>query len=244
MLARRNMSASGFTLLELVIAMACVGLVAGGIALSISTCIKVWNRSAESAELNQEARAVMETISRDLRGVYFGLDRQTGYLIGQGAGEAGGDVEVIELATHGGAVERFTLLPDDLRQEWDLWGRPPLTDYLAVRYEWLKETSDQVAGLYRMTSPVPFSATVTEEAAAEEQPAESDLVNRELLSTDVSDLRFQYYDGEEDEWLDSWDSTDPAARGHPLWAVWVEMTLKDARGRKHVFETTVPIPTS
>jgi len=241
-------SSLGFTLLELVIAMACVGLVAGGIALSISTCINVWNKAGEAAELNQEARAILELVSRDLRAVYFGLDQETGYLIEQssqqqteGPQPALPKIETLELATHGSALERFTLLPDELRGDWDLAARPPLTDYVEVSYQWVGETTDRVAGLYRMTSAVPFSGakpTGEEEAAQEAEPV--GLISQELISPSVSELQFEFYDGKDEQWVADWDSR--ANTGHPLWAVWVELKVKDARGRDHAFETTVPIP--
>lgn len=227
----------GFTLIELVIAMACVGLVVGGIALSVNTAINVWNRSAEAADLNQEARAVLELISRDLRGVYFGLDGQTGYLM-ELAPEAtgpGSGVEALELATYGAAVERVGFLSREVWKDWDLLSLPPISDYLAVRYQWLDETSHRVAGLYRLTAPAPMAR---EEDEAEEPPI---FVTEELVSPAVTRLQFDYYDGEEEEWVDSWDSSDPSLRRHPLLAVRVLLSLKDARGREHDFETIVPI---
>ncbi len=243
----------GFTLLELMIAMACVGLVAGGITLSISTCINVWNKAGEAAELNQEARAILELISRDLRAVYFGLDQETGYVIAQASqsgetagspsisGEAAGaQVASLELATHGSALERFTLLPDELRGDWDQATRPPLTDYVEVSYRWVEETTDRVAGLYRMTSAVPFAGAKPTAGEETEEAEPAGLISQELISSSVSGLQFKFYDGKDEKWLDAWDSR--TEKGHPLWAVWVELKVKDARGRDHAFETTVPLP--
>jgi len=231
----------GFTLLELVIAMACVGLVAGGIALSITTCIKVWNRAGESAELQQEARALLEMISRDLRCLYLGLDQRTGYLmeLGDVQVKGGSKVDAFELSTHGYAPERFALLPDDIREEWNLTPRPPLTDYVAVRYQWEEETSDQPAGLYRVVSAVPFSGAAAEAREEEETASDIAVISRQLISTSVSGLELSYYDATDEAWTDTWDST--VTPDHVLWAVWVKLTLKDARGRRHVFKTTVPI---
>ncbi len=239
----RQLRQRGFTLLELVIAMACVGLVAGGIALSITTCINVWNRSAESAEIQQEARALLEMISRDLRGLYLGLDQRTGYLVEmEGVQvERGSRVDTFELSTHGYAPERFALLPDDMRQSWDPAARPPLTDYVAVRYEWREETSDQPAGLYRVTSAVPSSEAAAEGAPEGEGAASEDIavISRQLISTSVVGLELSYYDATDETWVDAWDSTaDP---NRVLLDVSVKLTLRDARGRNHVFRTTVPI---
>jgi len=233
--------------------MACVGLVAGGITLSISTCINVWNKAGEAAELNQEARAILELVSRDLRTVYFGLDRKTGYLIAQGSQPGGGvgsplppgeaaeaPVETLELATHGSALERFTLLPDELRGDWDQAARPPLTDYVEVSYRWVEETTDRVAGLYRMTSAVPFSGAKPTAGEETEEAEEVGLISQELISPSVSELQFKFYDGKDEQWVEAWDSR--TAKGHPLWAVWVGLKIKDARGRDHAFETTVPLP--
>jgi len=223
----------GFTLLELTIAMAFVALLASGITLSLSTCLNVWQRSLEAADLNQEARAVMALLSRDLRGSYLGLDRMAGWFIGRPAAPSESSADTLELCTESSGPVRAALLPEEMRREWRPETHAPVSDYVVVRYHREAAREGAPAGLYRTTWVVPPALP-----RASEQwqlgPARA-----ELISTAVVAMRFQYFDGQ--EWLDAWETT---AQDRRLpWAVAVELTLCDARGHDHVYQTLVAIPT-
>lgn len=214
----------GFTLLELTIAMTFVGLLASGIVISISTCLNVWTRSVESADLNQEARAVMEMVSRDLRGCYLGLVQTTGYFTGSPAKPGGVQFDTIEFTTQTSDLSRFALLPDEMRSQKQE-SRPPISDYVAVHYGW--RTGQGVDGLYRTTWVSP-GAMGEKRGGAE---------SSELVSTALTSLRFRYFDGA--EWDDSFDSSTRS--NNPPIAVSVSLTLRDARGQEREFQTVVPI---
>jgi len=231
--SERERNRRGFTLLELTIAMTFVALVATGIAVSISTCLKVWQRSLAAAELNQEARAVMQMLSRDIRGAHVGLRRDAGYFWGTPAGSSGSSIDTLELCTESSAPSRAALLPDEVRGEWDQAARPPLSDYVGVRYEERAADGDEPAGLYRMAYVVP--------GADPDLPDELGLepTSTELVSRSVVGLRFEYLDGE--EWTGSWE-TNPEDTRLPR-AVAIELTLRDERERDHAYQTIVPIAT-
>ena len=248
----------GFTLLELTIAMVFVALLVSGIALSISTGLNVWRRSLEAAELNQEARAVMALLSRDIRGAYLGLDRMNGWFIAAPSAESEGGMDRLEVCTESSAPTRLALLPEELRQQWSMGPHAPVSDYVLVRYEMQTAESDyrparrpgalspapplgQDAkparsgvlphGLYRTTWVAPLDpAEMSEQIAL--GPART-----ELISTSVVGLRFRCYGGQ--EWSSAWHTTlqDRRLPG----AVAVELTLLDARGYEHDFQTMVPI---
>lgn len=214
----------GFTLLELTIAMTFVGLLASGIVISISTCLNVWTRSAESADLNQEARAVMEMISRDIRGCYLGLVQTTGHFQGSPARPDGTPFDSIEFTTQTSDLSRLALLPDEMRsQRQD--SRPPISDYVVVRYGW--RTGQDVDGFYRST-------WVSPGAMGEKMSSNG---SSELVSTTLTSLRFRYFDGA--EWDDSFDSATRS--NNPPIAVSVRLTLRDAWGQEREFQTVVPI---
>ena len=221
----------GFTLLELTIAMTFVALVATGIAVSISTCLKVWRSSLEAAELSQEARAVMQMLSRDIRGAHVGLARDAGYFWGTPAEETGTSIDTLELCTESSAPSRLALLPEEVRGEWDQAARPPLSDYVGVRYEERAVEGDEPAGLYRIAYVVP--------GADPDLPEELGLepTSTELVSTTVVALSFQYLDGE--EWTESWETNLEDTR-LPR-AVAIELTLRDERERDHAYQTIVPV---
>ncbi len=224
-----------------------VGLLASGIVLTISTALRVWNRAMRTADLQQEARAVTGLLSRDIRGAYLGLPPDTtGYFLGgvelNGvADRTAAPTDTLELTTESSSLSEVALLPDDVREDWDQRVRPPVTDLVGVRWEWRDADGGQPEGLYRVTSVVPSAE------------AEIDLdtgaplgeVAQELISTQVAELRFRYYDGE--AWQDSWDWRE-AGNSLPL-AVSIQLVMREEQtgGRRpaaeHTFETVVPIAT-
>jgi hypothetical protein len=209
-----------------------VVLLAGGITLTISTSLNVWRRSQESAELNQEARAVMEMLSRDIRGAYLGIEKNAGYFFGIPASANGDAFGRLEFCTESSAVVRVALAPDEYRDQWGLEIRPPATDYVAVRYELLEAQDDARAGLYRTTWAAPMF-----EWALEDEP-QALPINTELISEAVMALRFEYFDGE--EWLSYWETTEEAVQ-LPR-AVAIEISVSDVRDNEHVYRTIVAIP--
>jgi len=211
--------------------MSFVALLAAGITLSISTCLNVWQRSVETADLNQEARAVIELLSRDIGGTYLGLERQAGYLVGLPAEEGERAVDTLVVCTESSSLSRAALLPEELRASWDLGTHAPVTDYVAVKYEWLPPAEEAPEGLYRTTQLVPrgYATTPAGFVSGEMAP--------ELISEAVVALRFRYFDGK--QWVDVWVTTEEDPR-LPR-AVSIELVLRDARESDHVYQTIVPI---
>ncbi len=230
----------GFTLLELTIAMAFVAILVSGITLTISTSLKVWERSRDTADLNQEARAIIELLSRDIRGAYLGVSLKGGYfLAGGGATQhpaTAPAAPTLEFTTESSAMTRAALRPLGPKQESDEIQQigPPVSDYVAVRYEMREASATQRPGLYRTTWIAP-SANWTEV-----EPPMSDAAAVEAISQSVTRIRFRYYDGNTDQWVDSW-ATSRESQRLPL-AVAVELTLADARNSDHIFESVISLP--
>jgi hypothetical protein len=216
-----------------------VALVASGIVISISTCLNVWDHATEAAETNQEARGILDMLSHDIQTTYLGLDGKTGYVLGESPPAGEPPVDALELSAQSSAVSRLALLPDEMLPQWDDPGRPPVTDYVVVRYEWRAKQTDAPAGLYRMVSVVPTARSLEEIDAGEPTAYE---VSSELISASVVELYYQYYDGQNQVWVSNWDTS--ADRSLPLVAISVELSLRDAHDRDHVFKTTIPIATS
>lgn len=215
----------GFTLLELTIAMTFVALLVSGIVISISTCLHVWRWAIQSADVNQEARAVLEIISRDLRGAYSGLTGDAGFFVGTPARLGEPSFDTLELSTGSGSLSRLALLPerDEPGSEWSL---PTTSDVLGVRYQWQSGGADLPEGLYRTAWAAPLSTVRSVES-----------YQSELISHALTSLQFRYFDGE--QWLTSYDARYRASR--PPAAVLVALTLLDERHREHEFESVIPI---
>lgn len=230
-------SQRGFTLLELTIAMMFVVILVSGITLTISTCLNVWERSQEMADLNQEARAITEIISRDMRGAYLGLERTAGYFVSGGAQP--GQLtqgELVEFTTESSEITKAALLPPSLQAEEEEEEQigPPISDYVAVRYQFLEGTSGRPAGLYRMSWVAPRAEWATE------PPPQNEASSIEYLSSSVRNLSLRYFDAQSQGWSDGW-ITDEQNRRLPS-AVSVELTLEDARQNEHVYQSIIPLP--
>lgn len=226
----------GFTLLELAIAMTFVALLATGIAFSISTALNVWQRTLASADLHQEARAISEVLARDLRGAYLGLDRYGGFFIGQPAEADAAPFDTVELTTGSGDPTRLELLPDERRLATHELG-PPASDYIGVRYEWRPESEDGPAGLYRISMAAPTIYTASVLPSGRPSPSPFAWGVTELVSSGITSLRLDYYDGR--EWRPDWNALRQGNR-LPV-AVGIAFTLVDERQRTHEFRTVVNV---
>jgi len=211
--------------------MAFVGLLAGGIALSLSTCLKVWRRSQEAADLNQEARAVVSLLSRDIRSAYLGLQRDAGYFIAVPAEAADIPIDEIYLTTESPSAGRTAFLPDEMRTGWEDGSQPPVTDYVAVSYRWLAASYDFPSGLYRITKVAPSPRQWLDD----EVSVTGETV--ELVTSKLVFLEAWYYDGT--EWLAEWDTE--AFRPVLPRAVEISFALRDARDNEHEFKTIIPV---
>ncbi|UCC69410.1 MAG: hypothetical protein JSV79_05720 [Armatimonadota bacterium] len=230
--------------------MSFVGLRAAGITLTISTCLNVWQRSVEAAELNQEARAVMELLSRDIGGTYLGLERMTGYLVGSSAAEGESPVDALVVCTES-SISRAALVPQELQATWSPERHPPVTDYVVASYQWLPAEEQAPEGLYRTIrlAPAGYAEPTSEWGAGSDWGSGSDWelgsdrefgeMAPELISDAVVGLTFRYYDGH--QWVDSWETTEDDPR--LPWGLSIELVLRDARESDHVYQTIVPIRT-
>lgn len=99
----------GFTIIELVIAMAILGVLTAGIFSLYNTQHKVTHIEADVVDVQQNQRLAVESITRDLRMAGFAL---TGgefpvALIQNNSGESGSDIVVLNTASAAGIVARI-----------------------------------------------------------------------------------------------------------------------------------------
>lgn len=226
----RSSTRRGFTLLEVTIAMTFVALLAGGIVLSISTCLNVWKRCVAAADLNQEARAIFEIITRDLRGAHLGLYRNAGLFVAHPAPQGAAPFDGVQLCTESSSVARAALLPDRMRSVPQRL-RPPITDYVGVRYEYRAPPRGGPGGLYRTSWVVPGGWIGLPQGAGP-GPQRS-----ELISRNMSKLVLRYYDGR--KWTADYDAQ---RRDYQVpAAVSIRVSLRDEQQKEHEFQTAVAI---
>ena len=186
--ARPGDRRSGFTLVELVVAMAVFGLV----ALGVFGVLVLGARSAGSGErVSEQARRfrmATSLLARQVAGAEpIKLPRQDGDSLG-GEDDAGsaepfffGDVEELEFVT---------TAPQ----------RPDASGMAIVRY-WLED------GTLRMSETPVFVAYGTEEGLASDGWSEDTLGT--VLLYDVESVTFSYQrESDSDEWLEAWDAVE------------------------------------
>lgn len=217
--------ASGFTLLEVVVAMALVMVLVGGIALTVSTSLRVWERTRETAELNQEARAIMDLLARDLRGAYLGLYRKSGYFL---AGEQHRGT-ALEFTTEQAGLARVALSPEAAAQPVGLSTEPPASDFIAVRYEFDAPSGNTPGTLVRRTWVAPVGTWLAE------PPAASAAIAEEHITDSLLALTFRYYDG--NKWQEAWETSEDNLQLPK--AVAIELTLQDGRKHEHTYQSIV-----
>lgn len=184
----RDRDASGFTLLEMIVAAAIFTAVVAGAYALFDGSRRLSARAEARAELLQTARAALRAIEADLKGALMsGSAYDTGF-IGQDAGSAEEPLDVLELVSvTAPSAEAST---DDFRDATKV-RRPDLSK---VSY-WIEKDAGKAAhGLVRErlgTLLPPESRTRREEDV-------------ETVSADVVGLNLRYYDG---QWRETWDST-------------------------------------
>ncbi len=204
----------------------------------------------------------MDLITQDLRGSYVGMAR-TGFFIGgvppdQLETTSATPTDPLFLTTQSTSGEQTSFLPVDVQQQWDQTVERPITDLIAVNWQWQDASTlagDQPPGLYRTTQIVEMNNPDNQPTDQYGEPL--GVVSSELVSDRVKSLHFRYYDGQ--QWLDNWDSRQQAL--HAPQQVSVELELLDpteranesgvqvsnptsSGDRKHVYRTVVTLPMS
>lgn len=86
-----NKKHSGFTLIEVLLAVAILGVVAGVVATTLSTAVEVWRQSKIIADRTHHGDAVMEQVVQALRSAYYPEGNEPSYEYGFTFEDDGGD---------------------------------------------------------------------------------------------------------------------------------------------------------
>lgn len=204
---------SGFTLIELLISTVLLAAISSGMAMVISTCLNAWRSGQSQAELAQEAEAIVEVLTQDLRASYFG---------GQGFFVTGVDEEQ--------QYADFTTLS---RRDDRLF-------YLASQAAPLRENRSDLAQVVYFTAPAgdgsAYALYRQEICPPTGQPLELRDPAQEgtqLLSDRVASLGFRFWQPGQ-QWVEEWQAlaADSTTQEHALPpAVEVSLTLADGSRR-------------
>jgi|GEM_PF-7035242 len=79
---------AGFTLMELMMALAIVVLLSAAIVSAFAVGLKAWDKVQQQADYHQTAAAILETIGADLRGAWLGNTQEGFFKLAAGGGNA------------------------------------------------------------------------------------------------------------------------------------------------------------
>jgi general secretion pathway protein J len=223
MAARRRGSAPcrrhpGLTLVELMVATAILSIVASMVWASFDQGYRATRAVESSQDRYHEAQVALSVITRDLASAYLSkhVNPQEPHALYVFAGEDRSGIDRIDFASFS---HRRTIrdVHDSDQCEVGYYGAPD-------------EEDGSVTNLIRR-----------EAAIIDEEP---DRGGRLLvLVRDITEFDLTYYDREQDEWVESWDTTQ-ASTGQPDRLpdqVRIVLTLHDERGRELTFTTQTPI---
>jgi type II secretion system protein J len=181
------MKRRGFTLLELAVATAIFAIVIAATYSLFDSARGITTRAELRAQLFQSARAALQTIEDDLRGVVMlGSAYDTGF-IGANGGSEKEPLDTLDFV----AVNRYTGAPYDVNQ-------PPVVQGIDVSKVSYSIETDEKRTPHGLLRERPLELTPP-----------NGPVHRDTDVTGIADnvafINFRYYDGT--QWLDSWDST-------------------------------------
>ena len=183
------MNRRGFTLLELVIAMVIFSIVVSAAFALFDAGRSVTSRAEFRSELFQTARAALQSVENDLRGVVMpSTPFDTGF-IGTSGGSDKEPVDKLEFHT----VNRYTGAAYDVNkvQPDQVWGIDLSKVYYSIEPDPKKKPHGFVRELPLELTP-PNGPVHRDESIVE-------------LAQDVVFVHFRYFDGT--DWQTSWDST-------------------------------------
>lgn len=215
--SRRHFCKRGFTLLEILMAIALFALVIGLAYGSYNATFHIINGAGSQAEVYSKARTAMERIQEDLESFFPGVD-----MIFTGTSESAGEYRADALYFTSTAHVR--LHPDEA---------PP--GHTLIRYQAQEDPDRGTLDLYRSERPALPGA-----ADADETDEDPGL----LLCDQLLEVAFDYQDAEGqevEEWGDDEETTSPASLPEKI-----TITLRFADEREGtegtLFQTALTLP--
>jgi prepilin-type N-terminal cleavage/methylation domain-containing protein len=204
---------SGFTLLEMMLAVAVLGIMLVMLASSFHTIAASKIHAETSMYTDRAGRALIWELSNEIRStVQTPIVPSRVVFIGAGHSQFGNTADTLTISTL--AASRGRALSTYGAENIVSWSSDPNRDHPG----WLLLKRSQQSGL--------LDAVVTN--------------NSVILAPNLLSLHLRYFDGQ--EWLESWDSANmPPGRQLPV-AVGIDMQMATPTGGAMNFSTQVMIP--
>lgn len=219
----RSRSQSGMTLLEVLIAIAILGLMMSMVWRTISRTIETTEEFSLQQQRNQELRLAMAVITRDLAGAFLSSSQKIGNTQQR-------NQRTIFVGTTERPVDnlRFSTFSHDV-----MWGDVDETDQTMVFY-----TSAKDQGQRNKTNLVRTTLVRLSEENWETEPSRS-----EVLVRDIEEVTFRYWSWKDKEWKDRWNSHDDSDRNRLPTKVQVTISVPGPDGGDPIeFSTQAFLP--
>jgi prepilin-type N-terminal cleavage/methylation domain-containing protein len=231
----------GFTLLEVLLATAILGIVLLTVYGTVARTIEASNRAGTRADINASGRTTVLKIADEIEGALpptIGTDIA---FVGK-QGDATSPTDAVQ----------FTAVIRRLAGVQQLAGGRAIVAYSL-------DPMEDAPGLYALrrheellalSAPAPqdgefLPPSDSPDAAAEGEAAPVPAISAVHLIDRVAGMRLRYYDPQSLDWSEQWDTTNANSAGEvpglPA-AVWITLFLADEAGAVHDYSTTVDLP--
>jgi general secretion pathway protein J len=214
----RNSDRKGFTLLEILIAIAILAVIATMVYASFDASIKVMDRVDRDADIYRQARLILTRLSEDLSMAYkpkgnvppkATMCQFEGQFEGQDGVVDGRAQDTLQLTS----LSHLRYLPDE-----------PASDLNLIEYSLEAEPEGKGWALLRREEANLCSLSGTGDGQL-------------VMGEGIHSFNLRYFDGKTKAWLDRWD---PASQGLP-WVVEIEIQFQESGDGQRSFKSWVEL---
>jgi prepilin-type N-terminal cleavage/methylation domain-containing protein len=195
-------SQSGFTLLELMIAMVITAIIAGAIASAFGTGLRSWERVQQLSDTNQESAAVGALINADLRSAWLSTDGTMGSFELPATPDSDPNI---------GALSFTALLPD--KEQPTVSGLARIT-YRVEDNKLYRKVSMVMPDTTQATITTATTGTTTNNASLQSMIVTVPEEPEEVVAENVQEFAVRCWDGS--AWQTTWTTTATAAQTNTL----------------------------
>jgi prepilin-type N-terminal cleavage/methylation domain-containing protein len=181
------MRRGGFTLIEVLVTTVLLAAVSAAVATLLGASLRVWGAGQDRADELQTTAAVLDTVTRDLRGGFLG---RQGYCIARDGGDG---VFYLELTTLAPRSERLRYLVDRGEET-----TANLADWAQVIYFTEPADDGETFALYRQEVCPPSPEPLNGEDLDPEQA--------QLLCDHATAFALRFWDATAQDWVSAWDT--------------------------------------
>lgn len=206
---------AGFTLIEVLIAVAVMAMITGMLWYSFSQTFKAIDRVQEDADMYRQARQVTSRVPGELAGAFLPtITSPTSQVKYEFVAEDDGDTDRVRFVS----IAHTKLYTDANESD-------------QAEIEYFTEPDRKRPGLYRVMRRV--------DAVPDDRPEEGGATF--VVAEGVKEFNLSWYDANKDTWVDYWDTTKIEHNQRLPYSVRLLVTMVDSRGEDRTWATAAMI---